>query len=69
MTRTPPPVSGRAGRALLVAVLLLVLLPAVAHTQAPRIDLRIPLVTDGTPAVEALRGVLDRVGTPSTCST
>ena len=54
----------RGGRALLVAALLLVLLPAVAHAQAPRIDLRVLLVTDGTPPVEALRGVLDRVGIP-----
>jgi hypothetical protein len=54
----------RAGRALLVAALFLVLLPAVAHAQAPRIDLRVLLVTDGTPPVEALRGVLDRVGIP-----
>ena len=36
----------------------------MAHAQAPRIDLRVLLVTDGTPPVEALRGVLDRVGIP-----
>jgi len=50
--------------ALLVAALFLTLLPGTAHAQAPRVDLRVLLVTDGTPAVEALRGVLDRVGIP-----
>ena len=56
--------SGRTGPALLVAALLLVLLPGAAHAQAPRIDLRVLLVTDGTPPVEAMRAVLDRIGIP-----
>jgi hypothetical protein len=59
MTRTC-----RTGAAVLVAALLLVLLPGTAPAQAPRIDLRVLLVTDGTEPVEALRTVLARVGIP-----
>src|SRR5690349_14397860 len=50
--------------ALLVATLLLALLPGTAHAQTARVDLRVLLVTDGTPSIEALRGVLERVGIP-----
>ena len=60
MTRT-----SRAGPALLAALLLLVLLPGTGHAQAPRVDLRVLLFTDGTPPVEALRAVLARIGVPT----
>ena len=54
----------RAGRALLVATLFLFLVPGTASAQAGSVDLRVLLVTDGSPSVEALRTLLARTGVP-----
>jgi hypothetical protein len=62
MTRTR-----RAGRALVAAVILLLVpaaLPGTASAQANRVDLRLLLVTDAGPSVEALRTLFARVGIP-----
>ena len=62
MTRTR-----RAGRALVAAVILLLVpaaLPGTASAQAIRVDLRLLLVTDAGPSVEALRTLFARVGIP-----
>jgi hypothetical protein len=52
-----------AGHALALALLLL-LVPGVASAQRNRVDLRVLLVTDGAPPVEALRAHLARLGIP-----
>ena len=52
-----------AGHALALALLLL-LVPGVGSAQGNRVDLRVLLVTDGAPPVEALRAHLARLGIP-----
>ena len=52
-----------AGHALALALLLL-LVPGVGSAQGNRVDLRVLLVTDGDPPVEALRAHLARLGIP-----
>jgi hypothetical protein len=62
MTRTR-----RAGRALVAAVILLLVpaaLPGTASAQANTVDLRLLVVTDAGPSVEALRTLFARVGIP-----
>jgi hypothetical protein len=62
MTRTR-----RAGRALVAAVILLLVpaaLPGTASAQANRVDLRLLVVADAGPSVEALRTLFARVGIP-----
>jgi hypothetical protein len=57
----------RVRRALVIAVLLWapLLVPAVAHAQGLRMNLRVLVVSNGTPPVEALRTVLTRTGIPT----
>jgi hypothetical protein len=62
MTRTR-----RAGRALVAAVILLLVpaaLPGTASAQANTVDLRLLVVTDAGPSVDALRTLFARVGIP-----
>ena len=62
MTRTR-----RAGRALVAAVILLLApaaLPGTASAQANTVDLRLLVVTDAGPSVDALRTLFARVGIP-----
>ncbi|MER7046463.1 hypothetical protein [Streptomyces jumonjinensis] len=50
----------------LIAVLALTGGPAQADDAAPRVDLRVLVVTDGGPAVDAIAAELDTAGTPYT---
>ena len=54
------------GRASVVVTLLLapLLTPATAHADGQRMELRVLVVADGSPTVEALRTVLARTGIP-----
>jgi hypothetical protein len=65
-SRTPASLRGvvASGVAVAAVTAFLVAGPAGAADPAPRVDLRVLIVTDGTPGVDAVRAQLEREGVP-----